>query len=314
MTAAEPRALEIEEHRAHLFSVAYRLLGSASDAEDVLQDLYLRLASSPPSEPIREPRAYLTTLAARLSLDRLKSARARREVYVGPWLPEPVLTEDAPPLPLDTVELTESISLAALVALERLTPEERAVLVLHDAFGYSHDELAEMLGKSSAASRQLLHRARGRVGDPRRRRARPTPTAHRRLVERLVAACERGDVQGLASVLREDVMLWSDGGGKVVAALRPIHGADAVGRLLLGLTAKAPPGMRFSLRTVNGDTGVVLELADAITHVLAFEVIGRRVAGIRVVANPDKLAFFQRQMRVAPVDEKSKEASTEARL
>src|SRR5438105_1431366 len=179
--------LESDAQRPRLFSIAYRLLGSASEAEDVLQDAYLRLASAPPTEPVRDERAYLSTLVSRLCLDRLKSARWRREVYVGPWLPEPLLTEDPAPVPLETVEQRESLSMAALVLLERLTAEERAVLVLHDGFDYSHAELAQLLGKSQAACRQLLHRARARLHDPERAgRREPRPGEQSRLTERFV--------------------------------------------------------------------------------------------------------------------------------
>jgi RNA polymerase sigma-70 factor (ECF subfamily) len=300
-------------YRPLLFSIAYRMTGSAAEAEDIVQDAFLRYHTTPGLQ-IRSPRAFLSTIVTRLSLDRLKSARHAREHYVGSWLPEPVLTASTglsdgstrPRLgvepaaePLETVEQRESISLAFLLLLESLTPEERAVFVLHEAFDYPYDEIAGILGKTPAACRQLLHRARARIAE-RRPRFQVSPSEQRRLVERFIAACERGDVPALADVLAQDVVSWADGGGKVRAALQPIVGREKVIRFLLAILRLAPADYAVRVEEVNGAPAIVVWSAGAVLATFTFDVADGQLHALRLVVNPDKLAFLQRQLQTAP--------------
>jgi RNA polymerase sigma-70 factor, ECF subfamily len=288
-----PPAETFETYRPLLFAIAYRMLGSATEAEDVVQDAYLRFQATPP-ESIRSAKAFLSTVVTRLCLDQIKSARARRESYVGPWLPEPLLTEalDAAPAPADRVTQAESISMAFLVLLESLTPLERAVFLLHEVFDYGYDDVAAIVGRSEPACRQLYRRARQHVLE-RRPRFPAAPAEQERLTATFLRACERGDLDELTGLLAEDVTLWSDGGGKVRAALRPIHGRDAVARFIVGILSKAPPGFRVQHTAVNGAPGIVSYVNDRPIAALALETDGRRIHGLRLVANPDKLARLQ---------------------
>src|SRR5882672_8493568 len=220
-----------QANRPLLFGVAYRMLGSASDAEDVVQDAWLRYAAAPPSD-LRSPKAYLTTIVTRLCLDRLKSARATREEYVGTWLPEPVATGDRHE-PEQSVALAESVTLAFMVLLETLSPEERAVFLLREVFDYEYGEIGEMLDTTPANCRQLFHRAKGRIAE-RKPRFRATLDEKRPLVERFVRAFREGSEEELTRVLAADVGFWSDGGGKVLAARRPVSGREHVVNMLLG--------------------------------------------------------------------------------
>jgi RNA polymerase sigma-70 factor (ECF subfamily) len=280
--------------RPYLFSIAYRLLGSAADAEDVVQDAYLRAKSAPAAE-IRSPRAFLATVVTRLCLDHLKSARVARETYVGPWLPEPVPTADLVPTPAEEVERREQVSLAFLVLLERLTPEERAAYVLREAFEYPYDEIAPILGKSVPAVRQLAHRARERVAEGRPRFS-ASLEEQRRLTERFLAAALDGDVPALVAVLAADATLWADGGAKARAARRPIEGAERIARWLAGVLAQAPADARASLVALNGRTGVAFWSGNDLISAATVEVAGGRVAAVHVVVNPDKLAYLQRRL------------------
>lgn len=275
-------ALEsFEAHRSSLQAIAYRMLGSAAEAEDVVQEAWLRWQGTE-REGVRSERAFLSTVVTRLCLDRLKSARASREEYVGPWLPEPIRT--------DTQVDPESISLAFLVLLESLSPVERAVYLLHEVFGYSHAEVAEMVGKEEAACRQILHRARGHI-QARRPRFAPSKEAHERLVTGFMSACLSGDLAGLKSLLAADVTSWADGGGKVRgASLNPVRGADSVARLFIGLMKKVPAGITLELTEVNGWPSVILRLSGALFDVMSFETDGEHIHAIRSVLNPEKLA------------------------
>ncbi len=286
-----------QAHRPLLFGIAYRMLGSAAEAEDVVQDTYLRYAGAD-SGTVRQPRAFLSTIATRLALDRLSAARATREHYIGPWLPEPVLT--APDNAPEAAERHESVSLAFLVLLETLTPQERAVFLLREVFEYEYEEIAAMLELSAANCRQLLHRARARIAE-RRPRFRPAPEQRRRMVEQFTAAVEQGDVQGLAALLVEEVVYTADGGGKVQAARRPVFGNSAVARLLLGLMGRvsslpAFAGARLVDACVNGGDAQLLVVGGRIDTVTAWEWRDERIAAIHAVRNPDKLAFLQRQL------------------
>jgi RNA polymerase sigma-70 factor (TIGR02957 family) len=282
----EPATGVFEQHRNLLFGVAYRMLGSVADAEDVVQDAWLRWSAVSPTtrSSVEHPRAYLIRIVTNTALNRLRSAQVRRESYVGPWLPEPLLV--APDVAED-VQNTESVSMAMLVVLETLTPLERAVFVLREVFGYSYGEVASWLGRSEASVRQLAHRAREHV-QARRPRFAPDRHEQRRVTERFLAACVGGDLGELMSLLAPGVRLTSDSGGKAKAPRRIIVGADKVARFLLAIAGGAA-GLRIEIADVNGGTGIVgFEGATPIV-VLTFDVADGQVQGLYLVNNPDKL-------------------------
>ncbi|MGH2560368.1 MAG: RNA polymerase sigma-70 factor, partial [Thermomicrobiales bacterium] len=282
--------------RPYLFAIAYRMLGSASEAEDVVQDAYLRLLDANPTA-IGSLKAYLAAVVTRLCLDELKSARRKREraEYPGNWLPEPVPTADLAPSPEQTVERREAVSLAMLTLLERLTPEQRAVYVLREAFDVDYAEIAPILGKSTAATRQLGHRARERVQEGQPRYA-ASPTDHRRLTERFLTALETGNLQSLTETLAADVTFWGDGGRKVQARRRPIHGRVEVLRFLGALLKLAPADIRATVEEINGAPAMVFWLSDGILNLIALDVHDGAVVGIRNLVNPDKLTYLQRRL------------------
>ncbi|KRD43909.1 RNA polymerase subunit sigma-24 [Cellulomonas sp. Root930] len=272
-------------HRNLLFTVAYQLLGSAGDAEDVLQESWLRWSSVDRSE-IRDPRAYLVRVVTRQSLNHLRTVARRREDYVGEWLPEPLLTS---PDVADDVELAESLSMAMLTVLETLGPAERVVFVLHEVFDVPYDEIAETVGKTPAAVRQIAHRAKGHVS-ARRPRVRVVRSEHEDVVERLVTALNTGDLAGLMDVLAPDVVAVADGGGKARgAATRPIVGADKLARYLVGGMAKAGAGLRAAATWVNGQPAIRMELDGHLLGVASITVADGRVTHVYSIANPDKL-------------------------
>jgi RNA polymerase sigma-70 factor (TIGR02957 family) len=288
-----------QAQRPRLFAVAYRMLGSASDAEDVVQDAWLRYANARHGD-LRSPSAYLTTIVTRLCLDRLKSARAAREEYVGPWLPEPAVT-DATPGPERSAALAESVTLAFMVLLETLSPEERAVFLLREVFEHDYDDIAAMLDTTAANCRQLFHRAKARISE---RRPRFSGEAHekRRLIGRFVDALRSGDEHAIAGVLAEDVGFWSDGGGKALAARRPVFGRDHVGHMLAGFRRTAWSAgvdlatVTLEIADVNGEPAMLQRVAGRLDSVYAFTVADDAIAAIRVVRNPDKLRFLERQL------------------
>jgi RNA polymerase sigma-70 factor, ECF subfamily len=278
----------VHEHRTAMVGVAYRLLGSVSEAEDAVQEAFLRLDRHG-TEGIGNVGGWLNRTTSRICYDRLSSARARREVYVGPWLPEPLVTSGQPD---DPVELAESVSMAFLVVLESLSPAERVAFVLHDVFGYDHAELAAILVRTEAACRQLVSRARRQV-EARRPRFEPDPTVRAAIGDRFLAACRTGDVEELLATLAPDVVLRSDGGGKVAAARRPVEGAERVVRFLLGLARQAPEGVVLETRWCNGAPGLVIGLADGtISAVFVLDVADGVVRSIEAIRNPDKLAHL----------------------
>jgi RNA polymerase sigma-70 factor (ECF subfamily) len=280
------RIEDFERHRSLLFSIAYRMLGSVADAEDVVQEAYLRWQQAPEAE-VRSPRSYLSAVVTRLSIDWLRSARARREEYVGPWLPEPLVSERAEEVAvLD--ELSESLSIAFLVVLESLNPVERAVFLLREVFDYDYEEISRILGKSEDNCRQIAHRARQSVA-ARRPRFERSPEQEERLSRQFLEACMSGDMEGLISLLSEDVTLWSDGGGKVAAAPYPIYGPERVARFLLGVLRTVPPAFSARPAQVNGPPGVVGYVDGSPTGVVALDVVDGRLHGVRIVVNPDKL-------------------------
>lgn len=278
-----------DRHRPLLFSIAYRMLGSVMDAEDVVQEAFVRWRRAPEAE-VRSPKAYLSAVVTRLCIDRLRSARERREQYVGPWLPEPLPDERAPDVAEETAVLEESLSMAFLVLLESLTPVERAVFLLREVFGHDYAEVARIVGKKEANCRQISRRARAAVA-ARRPRFERSPGEEERLRDEFLRACSAGDMEGLVALLSEDVTLWSDGGGKVRAALNPIHGADNVVRFFSGTLGKAPPDLAARRTRINGRPGLVVYFGDGRPQSVAtFEFAEGRITAIRLVVNPEKLA------------------------
>ena len=292
-------ALSFEPHRRRLLGLAYRMLGSVSEAEDAVQDAYLRWHAVD-RDAVSDTRAFLTTTTTRICLDTLKSARARREAYVGPWLPEPVLDTDA--LAPDTqTELAEDLSIALLLALDRLSALERAAFLLHDVFDCSFGEVGSALGRSEAACRQLASRARARVREARPQgtstvRDRSEPSNHQQLVSAFVNAARSGDLQTLMGLLADDVRLTTDGGGKVPAALNVIEGADRTARFVAGAVSKGlPEGSIIRIAPINGLPGLIVYRPDGSVQSVAFEIVHNLVRGIYAVSNPEKLSHLVAQ-------------------
>jgi RNA polymerase sigma-70 factor (TIGR02957 family) len=289
-SAPDPRLDAFDRSRRLLFAVAYQMLGSVADAEDVVQDAWLRWSAAD-RDDVADPRAYLVRTASRLALDRLGAAHARRETYVGPWLPEPLLTGSAPD-PAEAVELGEQVSLALLVVLETLSPLERAVFVLREVFGMPAAEVAAVLDRTEAAVRQLAHRAREHV-EARRPRFDADRRAQQEVTERFFAAVAGGDVDALMAVLSPGVVLLTDGGGQVQAARRPVTGPDKVARFLTGVAAKGLaqfPDLRLVITDVNGSPAIAGWSGGAPFGVVSLGIAGDRVEQVLVVLNPEKLA------------------------
>ncbi|MFD0028796.1 RNA polymerase sigma-70 factor [Streptomyces sp. NPDC055059] len=278
-----------EEHRPVLMGVAYRMLGRVADAEDVVQDAWLRWAQADRDE-VREPRAYLVRVATRLAIDRLRQAQVRREAYVGPWLPEPLVTDFGPTAPdtAETAVLAESVSLAVLVVLESLSPLERAVFVLREAFGFPFAEIATTLERSESAVRQLAGRARKHV-DERRPRFDVDPVEQRDLTERFLAAATGGDLEALMTLLAPDARLVGDSGGKSKAPLRVIESADKVGRFLVGAAKGGGAGFTFRIVELNGGPAVLALVDGRPDSVFQVDVADGHVQCVYIVRNPDKL-------------------------
>lgn len=274
------------QHRPLLFSIAYRMLSSVMDAEDMVQETFLRWQQAPAGD-VRSPKSYLSTVVTRLCIDQLRSARQRREQYIGPWLPEPLISEET--LAVDEqLSLADSLSMAFLVLLERLSPVERAVFLLREVFDYPYPEVARIVDKSEANCRQMVRRARQHISAG-GRRFEPSPQQLEQMTQRFFQASVNGDMEGLLNLLAEDVTLWSDGGGKVAAALNPIEGAEKVARFFIGLAKKLPSGFTMRLARVNGQPGVIAYVAGAPFSVFAIEVADGKVQAVRVIVNPDKL-------------------------
>ncbi|MFI8243732.1 RNA polymerase sigma-70 factor [Streptomyces sp. NPDC085866] len=294
MTTPPLLADEFESHRRRLFGLAYRLLGSAQEAEDAVQDAYLRLSGADRAG-IEHLGAWLARTVTNLCLNRLTSARARREEYVGQWLPEPVVTSDGTLGPLESAEAREQVSMAMLVLLERLTPTERAVYVLREAFGYGHREIAAVLDLSEANCRQLYRRAVGRVAAT-ESRFDPAPERREELVTSFLTAAREGDLTGLEKLLAADVTWWSDGGGKVTAALRPIEGREKVARFVAGASQRFAVGLEYTVVEVNGALGVASWVGDTLVGVVEFELVDGLVVHVWAVMNPDKLEHVRRHL------------------
>ncbi|MGW3966653.1 RNA polymerase sigma-70 factor [Amycolatopsis sp. NPDC005003] len=271
-------------HRNLLFTVAYEMLGSAADAEDVLQETWLRWADVD-QEGVRDERAYLVRITTRLSLNRLRTMQRRKEAYVGPWLPEPLLTT---PDVAEDVELAESVSMALMLVLETLAPTERAVFVLREVFDLGYDEIAEAVGKTPVAVRQIASRARRHV-DARRPRETVSARETRAVLESFQRALEGRDLQGLLDLLAPDVVLLSDGGGVKQAALRPVSGADKVTRFIIGGIGKAAVELTGAPVVVNGNPALAMHVDGAFDGIMAVRVEGGRISGLYFVRNPEKL-------------------------
>jgi RNA polymerase sigma-70 factor, ECF subfamily len=289
--ASSERLEHFNAHRPYLFAVAYRLLGRAEDAEDVLQDAWLRYAAAGLRE-VESHRAYLTTIVTRLALDLLRSARVRREQYVGVWLPEPVPTTEA--LPEDLAEQRESASFAFLLLLERLNSVERAVLVLHDVFDYTHEEIARMTDRTPEASRQTLRRARTKLGPERP----GTPHAVDEMqVQAMIDAIRNGDALRLTSMLAPDVVLLGDGGGKARTISRPLAGHELVARFLAGLRDQ-DPGFDICITSLNGQPAILAYLNGRIDTVMMLDLTPGGITAIYVQRNPDKLRRLTRTLQI----------------
>jgi RNA polymerase sigma-70 factor (ECF subfamily) len=283
VSAADP---VFEEHRPLLTRLAYRMLGSLADADDVLQEAYLRWDRADRAA-VRSPRAFLCALVTRLCIDQRRAADARRETYVGPWLPEPVVEPDRPAARLETAE---SLSLAFLVVLESLGPVERAAYLLRKAFDYEYAEIAGILGKSEANCRQLVSRAEDRLRE-RRPRFDPAPDVAERATTAFLHAVTTGDVGGLVGVLAEGAVAMTDGGGKASAARAPVVGAGRVARFFVGLAKKAPAGFELRRVRVNGQPGLLTVVGGRVDHVMTFDVDDAgKIAACYVIRTPDKLA------------------------
>ena len=275
-----------ETHRPRLFGLAYKLLGSRSDAEDVVQDAWLRWRQADRSA-IRDAEAWLVTATTRLGIDRLRLARTEREAYFGPWLPEPLSVDEAPD-PERGAEIAEQVSLAFLSVLERLGPEERAAFLLKEVFEYDYAQIAELIGQSEANCRQMVHRARTRVQADRPRFA-VTPEKHRSLLDRFMHAAQSGDRNAIVQLLDADAQLVSDGGGKVNATIRPLHGAERIARLFWAIARRPQSALEWRFGHVNGEPAL-LRVRDGHLHsVTTITIEGDRISGIFTVLNPDKL-------------------------
>ncbi len=283
-----------QTHRYLLFSIAYRMLGSVMDAEDCVQETYLRwhyACENGEAEAIHSPRSYLCTIVTRLCIDLLRSAWVQREAYVGVWLPEPLITpyqSETPLNPEASVEQSESLSLAFLRLLEYLSPLERAVFLLRQVFDFEYHEIAKIVQKSPENCRQIMRRARHNLAEH-HHHYNVSPQQREVLTYQFIQACTTGDMQGLLTLLADDVVMHSDGGGKVRAALKPIYGAAKVARGLLGLMRKIPPGVISQLALVNGQPGIVDYLDGAPYAVLAFSLARDSIQEIDLIVNPDKL-------------------------
>ncbi|WP_030743767.1 RNA polymerase sigma-70 factor [Streptomyces sp. NRRL S-31] len=281
-----------EEHRPLLTGVAYRMLGRVADAEDVVQEAWLRWYHADRAE-VREPRAYLVRVTTRLAIDRLRQVRARGEAYPGPWLPEPYLTEfaDTAPDSAERAVLADTVSLAVLIVLESLSPLERAVFVLREAFGYPYAEIAALLDRAEPAVRQLAGRARRHVAE-RRPRYEVDPARRRDLTERFLAAAGEGDLAGLMSLLAPDVRLVGDSGGKAKAPVRVLRTADKVGRFLVGAARSAPADLSFRVLEVNGGPALLLLSGGKPDSLVQVDIADGRVTSVYVLRNPDKLRYL----------------------
>ena len=286
-----PAADTFAPYRPKLFGIAYRMLGNVADAEDIVQEAFLRWSQTD-QEAVRTPEAYLVTTVTRLCVDHLRSARVQRESYIGPWLPEPLVTgtEDT----ARPAELADSLSMAFLVILEALSPIERAVFLLHEVFDYSYEEVAGVVGKNAVNCRQIARRARQRL-QARRPRFEPSLDERDHLLHRFMDACRAGSMDDLLTTLADDVTLYSDGGGHVTAARKPVHTAKKVAHFLLSILRKAPKGFAVEATIVNGQPGFLVTRDSQPFAVWSFHILEERIQHIYVVLNPEKLVLVTRK-------------------
>ncbi|MEN3327936.1 MAG: hypothetical protein V7638_2743 [Acidobacteriota bacterium] len=280
------RAVVFEELRRRLFGIAYRMIGTTADAEDIVQEAYLRWHQAN-TEEIRSPEAWLVSVVTRLSIDKLRKASVEREKYIGEWLPEPLITSTAPS-PEEKLESASNLSMAYMVLLERLTPVERAAFLLHDVFDCAYPLIANILRKSEAACRQVVHRARQRVRSE-KSRFKASDTALRSLINQFMAAADAGDDATLLSLFAKDATLTSDGGGVVPAARRVVHGRSRIARLYLLLAKRLGTRLRKEILIINGEPGLVMYLDGAPLATVAFETDGASITALYTVLNPNKL-------------------------
>jgi RNA polymerase sigma-70 factor (ECF subfamily) len=288
MTRQQELGATFELARPRLIRVAYAVLGSRHEAEDVVSETWLRLSAADAQEPIRDVDAWATVAVARAALDSLRSARSRREVYVGPWLPEPVVSSEVPLDPADRVTVDETVSYALLVVLESLTPAERTAWVLHDVFAMPFNEIADVVGRSQAAVRQLAARARAHL-ETQQPRLDVGAAEHDETVTAFLSAAAGGDLDALLATLDPDVVLTSDGGGQVSSARKPVYGADRVARFVLGIGTKLEPDEAIAIITVNGATGIGVHRGEVLTTVVSLTVVAGRVTRVDLVRAPEKL-------------------------
>ena len=280
-----------EENRSLLFSIAYRMLGTVADAEDVVQDTYVRWRSDS-RDDVKSPKHYLISATTRQAINHLNSARVQREEYVGPWLPEPMLTATT----TDPVELSESLMIAFLVLLESLSPAERAVFLLSEVFDYRPGEVAEIVGKSEANCRQILHRAREAVNQ-RRRRYEVSVDAVQPVLETFGRAVEQGDLGALLSTLDANAVAYTDSGGKVRAAINPVSGADRVARFIAGIAAKGGAGVTYEFTEINRQPGMLALRDGELFSTVTFDIADGRIHAIYITSNPDKLQTVREEQQ-----------------
>lgn len=283
----------LESYRPLLFAIAYQMTGSASEAEDLVQETYLRYQQA--QVEIQSVKSFLTTIIVHLAIDYLKSSRHQRECYVGVWLPEPVLTADAEPLPSEIVERREAVSMAFLILLQTLTPPERAVFLLREIFDYPYETIATIIGKSVAACRQIFHRAKRHLA-AKRRPFEVAGEAHQSLVTHFLEALQQGDFDELLRDLAEDVTLYGDGGGKATVVSQPLHSAGIVARFFSIISRKASVDTRVALSEANGMPALLGWEGETLTTVFLFAISDGRLAEIYAQRNPDKLIYLQRQL------------------
>ncbi|QDU31720.1 ECF RNA polymerase sigma factor SigJ [Anatilimnocola aggregata] len=288
MTAA---LADFETHRPDLTRLAYRILGSRADADDVLQEAYLRWSNADVSA-VRTPRAFLSTIVTRLSIDRRREIDARKETYIGPWLPEPVVESE---VNRQSTDLAESVSLALMHVLETLSPVERAAYLLRKIFDYDYAEIAETLEKSETNCRQLVSRAEAHV-HAERPRFTASREATRRMSERFLAACATGELTGIVQLLSDDIVIFSDGGGKATAAVRPVVGVNHVSRFLQGISRKAHANASYRHVLVNGEPGIAVFHDAALVNIIGFDLVDEQIRRIYFIRNPDKLARAQAEL------------------
>ncbi len=277
---------DFTEYRPLLFSIAYKMLGSVMEAEDIVQDAFLRWRESA-EEEIRSPKSFLATIVTRLSIDRLRSAQLQRESYIGPWLPEPLITDPGRST-AEIVSASEHVSMAFLVLLENLSPVERAVFLLREVFDYGYAEIATLVDKSEANCRQITRRARQKVGAG-HGRFQATSEKQQTLVQQFITTCNTGDLPGLIHLLSEDIGLYSDGGGKVTAARKPIYGNNQVANFLLRIIRNAPPNLSVQPTWINGRFGFIVYIGQRPQSVFSFEMDEHKIYQVYAVLNPDKL-------------------------